>query len=216
MKKKVMFVMLILIFLSGVISGCIENNNQNTENSPSGNQTVNESELNPLTQKETEMLDKMLWVPEIIFDNNTSDSVINATVDKYFGENIPRKIIDEPLYVNSYLRSDKDLFEGYKAYLQNDSLVEIGNPASPWVYKIVEYEKVIDGDIILPTHISGENISDELNRIRDYEIPIKRTKSAIISTSFAADNSDSKTTAAVDECNKDNTVLFVLKVYLKC
>ncbi|KAF1073398.1 hypothetical protein [Methanogenium sp. MK-MG] len=216
MKEKLIFLILIFIFLSGVISGCIENNNQDTEKSPSDNQTVNESELNPLTQNETEMLDKMLWVPEIIFDSNTSDSVINATVDKYFGENIPKKIRDEPLYVNSYLKSDKDLFEGYKVDLQDDSLVEIGNPASPWVYTIVESEKVIDGDIILATHISGENISEELNRIRDYGIPIKRTKSVTISTPSAADNSDSKMTAAVDECNRDNTVLFVLKLYLKC
>ncbi|MEA2035287.1 MAG: hypothetical protein U9N40_07370 [Euryarchaeota archaeon] len=202
MKEKTMFVILIFIFLSGVISGCIENNDQDTENS--------------LTQKETEMLDKMLWVPEIIFDGNISDLVINVTVDKYFGENIPRKIRDEPLYVNSYLKSDKDLFGGYKADLQNDSLVEIGNLASPWVYTIVESEKAIDRDIILAIHISGENISKEFNRIRDSGIPIKRTKSVIISTSSAADNSDSKMIAAVDECNRDNAVLFVLKLYLKC
>lgn len=211
-----MFVILIFMFLTGVIPGCVENNDQDTEKFPSDNQTVNESELNPLTQKETEILDKMLWVPEIIFDGNTSDSVINATIDKYFGENIPRKIRDEPLYVNSDLKSDKELFEGYKADLQNDSLVEIGNPASPWVYTIVESEKVIDGDIILATHISGENISEELNRIRDSGIPIKRTKSITISTSSAADNSDSEMTTAVDKCNRDNTVLFVIKLYLKC
>ncbi len=216
MKEKLMFVILILFFLTGVIPGCVENNDQDTEKSPSDNQTVNESELNPLTQKETEVLDKMLWVPEIIFDGNTSDTVINATAEKYFGENSLWKIRDEPLYVNSYLKSDKDLFEGYKADLQNDSLVEIGNPALPWVYTIVESEKAIDGDIILATYISRENISEEFNRIRDSGIPIKRIKSIIISTSYATDNSDSKMTAAVDECNRDNNVLFVLKIYLKC
>lgn len=204
------------MFLTGVIPGCVENNDQDTGKSPSDNQTVNVSELNSLTEKETEMLDKILWVPEIIFDGNTSDSVINATAEKYFGENSLWKIRDEPLYVNSYLKSDKDLFEGYKADLQNDRLVEIGNPALPWVYTIVESEKAIDGDIILATYISRENISEEFNRIRDSGIPIKRTKSVIINTSYAANNSDSKMTAAVDECNRDNTVLFVLKIYLKC
>lgn len=211
-----MFVILIFMFLTGVIPGCVENNDQDTGKSPSDNQTVNVSELNSLTEKETEMLDKILWVPEIIFDGNTSDSVINATAEKYFGENSLWKIRDEPLYVNSYLKSDKDLFEGYKADLQNDRLVEIGNPALPWVYTIVESEKAIDGDIILATYISRENISEEFNRIRDSGIPIKRTKSVIINTSYAANNSDSKMTAAVDECNRDNTVLFVLKIYLKC
>ncbi|GAB7016390.1 hypothetical protein [Methanogenium cariaci] len=216
MKKKLIFLVLIFIFLSGVIPGCVENNNQDTEKFPSDNQTVNVSELNSLTEEKTEMLDKMLWVPEIIFDGNTSDSVINATAEKYFGENSPWKIRDEPVYVNSYLKSDKDHFEGYKADLQNDSLVEIGNPALPWLYTIVEPEKAIDGDIILATYISRENISEEFNRITDSGIPIKRTKSAIISTSYAANNSDSKMTTAVDECNRDENVLFVLKIYLKC
>ncbi|WP_062399545.1 hypothetical protein [Methanogenium cariaci] len=94
--------------------------------------------------------------------------------------------------------------------------MEIGNPALPWLYTIVEPEKAIDGDIILATYISRENISEEFNRITDSGIPIKRTKSAIISTSYAANNSDSKMTTAVDECNRDENVLFVLKIYLKC
>ena len=105
--------------------------------------------------------------------------------------------------------------EGYKADLQNENLVEIANPVSPWVYTIVESEKEIDGDIILATHISSGNISEELNRIRNSGIPIKKTKSVVISTSFATDNSDSKMIAAVDECNRDKNVLFVIKIYLK-